>query len=94
VKSAFDRLKRELDQFRSRRRIIELFFRDDDVDEPLRDGHFSSARSTRFQALSKKHGREPVAGYSFRELSVTLDLYRWKSGIETFQSLLRRSEEL
>ena len=33
-----------------------------------------------FLALSKLSGGEPVAGYTFRELSVTLDLFRWKGG--------------
>jgi peptidoglycan/xylan/chitin deacetylase (PgdA/CDA1 family) len=35
-----------------------------------------------FEALSKKRGKEPVVGYSFREISVTLDLYRWKNSVE------------
>jgi predicted deacetylase len=33
-----------------------------------------------FRALSKKKGKEELTGYSFRELSVTLDLYQWKNG--------------
>jgi hypothetical protein len=33
-----------------------------------------------FCALSKLRGKEPVAGYGFRELSATLDLFRWKGG--------------
>jgi hypothetical protein len=35
-----------------------------------------------FEALSKKRGMEPVTGYSFREISVTLDLYHWKDGVQ------------
>jgi len=35
-----------------------------------------------FCALSKLRGKEPVAGYGFRELSVTLDVFRWKGGAE------------
>lgn len=31
-----------------------------------------------FAALSKDQGNQPVAGYRFREISITLDLYRWK----------------
>ena len=26
-------------------------------------------------------GAQPIGGYSFRELSVTLDLHRWKGGV-------------
>lgn len=33
-----------------------------------------------FQVLSKLHGKQTVAGYNFRELSVTLDLFQWKNG--------------
>jgi len=33
-----------------------------------------------FLALSKLRGSKPVTGYGFRELSVTLDLFRWKGG--------------
>lgn len=33
-----------------------------------------------FVALSKLRGKRPVTGYGFRELSVTLDLFRWKGG--------------
>lgn len=35
-----------------------------------------------FPVLSKLRGKVPVAGYGFRELSVTLDLFRWKGGAE------------
>lgn len=34
-----------------------------------------------FEALSKKRGADSVSGYSFREISVTLDLYQWKNEI-------------
>ncbi|MCI0387507.1 MAG: hypothetical protein MOB07_01880 [Acidobacteria bacterium] len=34
-----------------------------------------------FQGLSKIRDRMPVTGYRFREISVTLDLYRWKSSV-------------
>lgn len=30
--------------------------------------------------LSKDHAAQPITGYRFRELSTTLDLYRWKDG--------------
>lgn len=33
-----------------------------------------------FHALSALRSRQPIVGYSFRELSVTLDLYRWRGG--------------
>jgi predicted deacetylase len=33
-----------------------------------------------FRALSQLQGKQPVAGYNFRELSVRLDLFRWKGG--------------
>ncbi len=35
-----------------------------------------------FEALSKKSGKDAPADYSFRELSVTLDLYHWKNGVK------------
>lgn len=34
-----------------------------------------------FQALSQLRGAPPVTGYSFTEISVTLDLHRWKGGV-------------
>jgi peptidoglycan/xylan/chitin deacetylase (PgdA/CDA1 family) len=33
-----------------------------------------------FQALSKLNNEPPVTGHGFREISVTLDLFRWKGG--------------
>ncbi len=33
-----------------------------------------------FLVLSKDHAVQPMTGYRFRELSTTLDLYRWKGG--------------
>jgi peptidoglycan/xylan/chitin deacetylase (PgdA/CDA1 family) len=33
-----------------------------------------------FEVFSAKRGGEPVAGYRFREISITLDLYRWRGG--------------
>jgi peptidoglycan/xylan/chitin deacetylase (PgdA/CDA1 family) len=30
-----------------------------------------------FEAISKNRGRRPITGYKFREISITLDLYRW-----------------
>ena len=33
-----------------------------------------------FQVLSKDNSNPPVTGYRFRDLSITLDLYRWKEG--------------
>ncbi|MFN7949661.1 MAG: polysaccharide deacetylase family protein [Blastocatellia bacterium] len=34
-----------------------------------------------FQALSQLKGAQPVTGYGFTEISVTLDLHRWKGGV-------------
>jgi predicted deacetylase len=34
-----------------------------------------------FQGLSKDQDKHPVTGYNFREISITLDLYRWKGGV-------------
>jgi hypothetical protein len=31
-----------------------------------------------FAALSKDRGKRPVSGHQFREISITLDVYRWK----------------
>lgn len=33
-----------------------------------------------FLVLSKDRGKEPIAGYRFRDISTTLDLYTWKDG--------------
>lgn len=33
-----------------------------------------------FAALSKDHGSQPATEHSFREISITVDLYRWKWG--------------
>lgn len=33
-----------------------------------------------FRVLSKLRSKDQIVGYGFRELSVTLDLFRWKSG--------------
>ncbi len=33
-----------------------------------------------FQVFSKDKGDRPVAGFGFKEISTTLDLYRWKGG--------------
>lgn len=33
-----------------------------------------------FRVLSKLRSKDPIVGYGFRELSVTLDLFRWKGG--------------
>ncbi|MGE0885457.1 MAG: hypothetical protein AB7P14_18065 [Blastocatellales bacterium] len=33
-----------------------------------------------FVALSKDRGKQPVTGCGFREISITLDLYRWNGG--------------
>lgn len=35
-----------------------------------------------FQALSKLRGKQVMAAYGFHEVSVTLDLFRWKGGAE------------
>ena len=34
-----------------------------------------------FLVLSQKRGAFPVSGYQFREISITLDLYRWQGGV-------------
>jgi len=31
-------------------------------------------------AVSKSHDERPATGHKFREISITLDLYRWKGG--------------
>jgi hypothetical protein len=31
-----------------------------------------------FEAISKARGKQPLTGYKFREISITLDLYRWQ----------------
>ena len=43
---------------------------------------FSALDELGFQVLSKDQGREAVTGYSFQEISITLDLYRWRNGAE------------
>jgi len=35
-----------------------------------------------FSAISRLQGKRTVNGYGFREISVTLDLFRWKNGAE------------
>ncbi len=54
-----------------------------------------------FQGISKIRSDSPVTGYSFREVSVTLDPYRWKGGsamkspkeiVEELISQMRRPE--
>jgi hypothetical protein len=53
-----------------------------------------------FQALSKIHGDSMACGYNFREISVTLDLYRWQGGAamkppnEFFDELISQMENL
>ncbi len=53
-----------------------------------------------FAALSKDRGEQPVAGYKFREISITFDLYRWKgepamkSPEHVFEELIRQLNEL
>jgi peptidoglycan/xylan/chitin deacetylase (PgdA/CDA1 family) len=42
-----------------------------------------------FHALSAKQGNAVVTGYRFKEISVTLDLYRWRGGAS-----LKPSEEI
>jgi peptidoglycan/xylan/chitin deacetylase (PgdA/CDA1 family) len=42
-----------------------------------------------FQGISKIRSDSPVTGYSFREVSVTLDLYRWSGG-----AAMRSPEEI
>jgi len=53
-----------------------------------------------FQALSRFQGDAPAGGYNFREVSVTLDLYRWQGGAmmkppnELVDELIWQIEEL
>jgi len=42
-----------------------------------------------FRALSAKQGNSVVTGYGFKEISITLDLYRWRGG-----ACLKSSEEI
>lgn len=42
-----------------------------------------------FQVLSRDQGEQPVTGYKFQEISITLDLYRWKGGVT-----MRPSQEI
>lgn len=42
-----------------------------------------------FTAISKLLGKQPLTGYGFRELSVTLDIFRWKDG-----ATLKPAEEI
>ncbi len=42
-----------------------------------------------FRVLSAKRGNSVVTGYRFKEISVTLDLYRWQGGV-----CLKPSEEI
>src|SRR5215468_1865296 len=42
-----------------------------------------------FRALSAKRGNSVVTGYRFKEISITLDLYRWRGGAR-----LKPSEEI
>ncbi|HZS08528.1 MAG TPA: polysaccharide deacetylase family protein [Blastocatellia bacterium] len=42
---------------------------------------FRALERVGFQALSRLRGGEELTGYNFRELSVTLDLHRWKGGV-------------
>ncbi|MGH9767109.1 MAG: hypothetical protein ACREAB_06700 [Blastocatellia bacterium] len=42
-----------------------------------------------FRALSAKQGNSVVTGYRFREISITLDLYRWQGGAR-----MKPSEEI
>lgn len=45
------------------------------------DDTFAALDYLGFKALSKIRGEREVTGYSFRELSVTLDLFRWKGSV-------------
>ncbi len=53
-----------------------------------------------FLILSKDRGKEPVAGYRFKDISTTLDLYTWKTGArmkaphEIVQGLILQMQEL
>ena len=53
-----------------------------------------------FHLLSKDLGKQPITGYSFTEISTSLDLYAWKSGAkmkapeDIVKLLLRQMNEL
>jgi predicted glycosyltransferase len=53
-----------------------------------------------FLILSKDRGKEPIAGYRFKDISTTLDLYTWKTGArmkaphEIVQGLISQMQEL
>ncbi len=53
-----------------------------------------------FHLLSKDLGKQPITGYSFNEISTSLDLYAWKGGAkmktpeDIVQLLLRQIQEL
>lgn len=53
-----------------------------------------------FLVLSKDRGKDPIADYRFRDISTTLDIYRWKGGAnmkppaEIVRELLRQMCEL
>ncbi len=53
-----------------------------------------------FLVLSKDRGKAPIADYRFRDISTTLDIYRWKEGAimkppaEIVRELMRQMREL
>lgn len=53
-----------------------------------------------FAALSKDQGDQPVAGYGFREISISLDVFRWKGepamkpAEDILDELIRQTNEL
>ena len=61
---------------------------------------FRALEQLGFRALSKFHGDSPASTYNIREVSVTLDLYRWQGGAmmkppnELVDELIRQIEEL
>jgi len=53
------------------------------------EGAYRALDHLGFRALSAKQGNSAVAGYRFKEISITLDLFRWRGGAR-----LKSSEEI
>jgi hypothetical protein len=53
------------------------------------EGAYRALDQLGFRALSAKQGNSVVTGYRFKEISITLDLYRWRGG-----ACLKPSEEI
>ena len=53
------------------------------------EGAYRALDQLGFRALSAKQGNSVVTGYRFKEISITLDLYRWRGG-----ACLKPSDEI